>query len=317
MVPISQRQRRQRQRQQTTQPQTKTNDEDKRRRQRRRRLASTSIHTCPVLRLTNLPSLFGGSSINHSSTCSSTRRRCSRQGRSRPRSPPPPGVQTRQPTVVESASVDDDVGRQHRGTFGRTATEESVVLLQCASDIVGCPLPTNQYWGGGGGGVPRFSSDALRMCGAASNALTTVLLQRAGGRTTRRRRRWEEEGVALNGGDFPGSFSEDEYKYDERKADALLHGLGYRLRSTLAFGYPCAASPPSTPLGRRRARSRCAGDRRCRHRRRRRRAAPLEEDSCAPPSSTARCPRRHSVHCDARSARRRGMVGVLPSPAGE
>ena len=53
-------------------------DKDERRRQRRRHLVSTSIHTCPVLRWTNLPSSFGGSSINRSSMCSSTRRCCSR-----------------------------------------------------------------------------------------------------------------------------------------------------------------------------------------------------------------------------------------------
>ena len=64
---------------------------------------------------------------------------------------------------------------------------------------------------------------------------------------------------------------------------------------------PIVLPPPSsTPLGRRRVRSRRAGD--CRCRRHRRRAAPSEEDSCTPPSSTARCPRRHSAHCDARSA---------------
>jgi hypothetical protein len=68
---------------------------------------------------------------------------------------------------------------------------------------------------------------------------------------------------------------------------------------------PVVLPPPSsTPLGRRRVQSRRAGD--CRCRRHRRRAAPSEEDSCTPPSSTARCPRRHSAHCDARSARRRG-----------
>jgi hypothetical protein len=75
-------------------------DKDKQLRQRRRRLAWTSIHTCPVLRLTNLPSSLGRSSINRSSTCLSTRRCCSRRGQSHPRPPPPPGVQTRQPTVV-------------------------------------------------------------------------------------------------------------------------------------------------------------------------------------------------------------------------
>ncbi len=85
---------------------------------------------------------------------------------------------------------------------------------------------------------------------AASNALATVLLQRAGGRRRRRRRRREEEGVPLDGSGCPGSFSKDEYKYDKRKANALLHKLGHRLWSMLAFGYqscPSCCFPPPPP----------------------------------------------------------------------
>ena len=62
---------------------------------------------------------------------------------------------------------------------------------------------------------------------AASNALATVLLQMAGGKRRKRRRRREEESVALDGGGCPSSFSEEDYEYDEREADALLHKLGY------------------------------------------------------------------------------------------
>ena len=84
---------------------------------------------------------------------------------------------------------------------------------------------------------------------AASNALASVLPQRAGGRRRRRRRRRrEEEGVALDGGGCPGSFFEDKYEYDERKADTLLHKLGHRLWSTLAFGYPPCPSCCFPPL---------------------------------------------------------------------
>ena len=42
--------------------------------------------------------------------------------------------------------------------------------------------------------------------------------------------------------------SQDEYEYNKREADALLHKLGYRLRSTLVFGYPPCPSCCLPPL---------------------------------------------------------------------
>ena len=159
------------------------------------------------------------------------------------------------------------------------------------------PSPSINIGGEGereGGGRP--AQLVRRSPHAASNALATVLLQRAGGRRRRRRASLSTAAAAPAPSPKTNTNTTNVRPTLSCTSWAIDSGRCWPLGTRRARR---AASPPSTPLGRRRARSRRAGDRRCR--RRRRRAGLSEEDSCEVMYWSEFCHHRR----DERSRRRR------------